>query len=175
MSASHFILFLLLVSFKNPIQHMLTQEFVLSKNATGVTGSALYRANLLSTCLSNGTFDTTLQFLDQPRRPNDISSDPDKVCLCNKDGAINCSNFTYSTSAVPSKEFSVSVCAVGNMNGSSEGTIAVHFTNTNVLSTLRPPYTRRLLSCDKSHKNCCKLRHVSCLQPLATLVPQHVS
>ena len=63
MSASYFILFLLLVSFKNPIQHMLTQEFVMSKNAAGVTGSALYGGNQLSTSLSNGTFDTTFNFL----------------------------------------------------------------------------------------------------------------
>ena len=99
-----------------------------------MTGSALYGGNGLSTCLPNGIFDTTFQFLDQPRRPNDISSDPDKVCLCNN-GTVDCSNFTYSTSAVPGKQFSVTVSAVGNRDGSSEGTIIVNFTNTNA-STL---------------------------------------
>ena len=38
----------------------------------------------------------------------------------------------YSTSAVPGKQFSVSVSAVGNTNGSSKGTIIVNFINTNV-------------------------------------------
>ena len=109
-------------------------KIILFRNTAGVTGSALYGGNGLSTCLPNGIFDTTFQFLDQPRRPNDISSDPDKVCLCNND-TVDCRSYTYSTSAVPGKQFSLNVSAVGNMNGSSEGTIIVNFTNTNA-STL---------------------------------------
>ena len=89
-------------------------KIVLSKNTAGVTGSALYGGNQLSTCLPNGTFDAVFQFLDQPRRPNDISSDPDKVCLCNEYGSVNCYDCTCSTSAVPGKQFSVSISAVGN-------------------------------------------------------------
>ena len=108
-------------------------KIILSKNTANVTGSALYGGNDLSSCLPPDTFNLTFQVSDQ-LRPNSISSDPDKVCLCNN-GTVDCSNFTYSTSAVPGKQFSVSVSAVGNMNGSSKGTIIVNFTNTNA-STL---------------------------------------
>ena len=38
--------------------------------------------------------------------------------------------YTYCTSAVPGKQFNVTVSPVGNMNRSSEGTIIVHFINT---------------------------------------------
>ena len=110
-------------------------RIVLSRNTAGMAGSALYGGNQFESCLSPGTnFSNSFLFPDQ-LRPNDISSDPDKVCLCNND-TVDCSNFTYSTSAVPGKQFSVSVSAVGNMDGSSEGTIIVHFTNTNAPSTL---------------------------------------
>ena len=110
-------------------------RIVLSRNTAGMAGSALYGGNQFESCLSPGTnFSSLFHFPDQ-LSPNDISSDPDKVCLCNN-GTVDCSNFTYSTSAVPGKQFSVSVSAVGNMNGSSEGTIIVNFTNTSVPSTL---------------------------------------
>ena len=111
-------------------------RIVLSKNTAGMAGSALYGGNQFGSCLSPGTnFNDSFLFPDQ-LRPNSISSDPDKVCLCNNDGAVDCSTYTYYTSAVPGKQFSVSVSAVGNMDGSSEGTIIVHFTNTSVPSTL---------------------------------------
>ena len=109
-------------------------KIVLSRNTAGMAGSALYGGNQFESCLSPGTnFSSSFHFPDQ-LSPNDISSDPDKVCLCNND-TVDCSNYTYFTSAVPGKQFNVSVSAVGNMNGSSEGTIIVSFTNTNA-STL---------------------------------------
>ena len=109
-------------------------RIVLSKNTAGMAGSALYGGNQIESCLSYGTNFSSLFLFPDQLRPNDISSDPDKVCLCNN-GTVDCSNFTYSTSAVPGKQFSVTVSAVGNMNGSSEGTIIVNFTNNNA-STL---------------------------------------
>ena len=114
-------------------------RIVLFKNTAGVTGSALYGGNQLSNCLlfSNRFFNASsvLHVIHDQDGPNDISSDPDKVCLCNN-GTVDCSNFTYSTSAVPGKQFSVSVSTVGNMNGSSEGIIVVHSTDANIPSTL---------------------------------------
>ena len=74
-------------------------KIILSKNTAGVTGSALYGGNQLESCKSFGiNFNDSFLFPDQ-LRPNDISSDPDKVCLCNND-TVNCSNYTYYTSAV---------------------------------------------------------------------------
>ena len=86
----------------------------------------------LESCASLTHFIDLFHVFDQ-HGPNDlhVSSDPDKVCRCNN-VTVNCSNFTYSTSAVPGKQFSVSVSAVGNTNGSSKGTIIVNFINTNV-------------------------------------------
>ena len=110
-------------------------RIVLSKNTAGMAGSALYGGNQFESCLIYGTNFSSLFLFPDQLRPNDISSDPDKVCLCNN-GTVDCSNFTYSTSAVPGKQFSVSVSTVGNMNGSSEGIIVVHSTDANIPSTL---------------------------------------
>ena len=103
---------------------------VLSKHNAGLAGSALYGGNQLESCASLTHFMDLFHVFDQ-QGPNDKSSYPNKVCQCNN-GTVDCINFTYSTSAVPGKQFSVSVSAVGNMNGPSKGTIIVNFTNTDV-------------------------------------------
>ena len=105
---------------------------LLSKNSAGVAGSALYGGNQLEDCLSQTKFPSVFQLSDQPG-PSNISSDPIDICPCNHNDEVICNTYSYSTSAVPGGEFTISVGAVGKVNGLTPATLVVCFSNKSVL------------------------------------------
>ena len=108
-----------------------TIEF--SNNSADVAGSALYGGNQLEKCASRSNFWSVFRLSDQPG-PSNISSDPIDICLCNDNGEVTCStSSSYSTSAFPGGDFTISAVAVGNLNGLTPATLVVHFSNKSVL------------------------------------------
>ena len=113
---------------KHDVSESNSATIMLSNNSADVAGSALYGGNELEMCKSAINFQSVFQLSDQPG-PSNISSDPIDICLCNNNDEVICNTSFYHTSAAPGGKFTISLCAVGNLNGLTPATLAIRFSN----------------------------------------------
>ena len=85
--------------------------------------------------------------------PSQISSDPNRVCLC-VNGILNCSITSWSETHYPGEEFTISAMDVGDTNGPVDGPVYTH---------LLPQYKGVLGGLqyfqEVNHRNCTVLRY----------------
>ena len=151
-----------------PCPHHLPFNLSFINNTALKGGDAIYGAGIRDHCIYLGMFygvycqakellqsaNSGLYFEpDLDSDPSQISSDPTRVCLCEK-GTLNCSITSWSETRYPGEEFTISAIDVGDINGPVDGPVYAQFLPQykGVLGGLQ--YFQEV-----NHRNCTELRY----------------
>ena len=116
---------LLLNFHEQQLQHKVQINF--DNNTAEVSGMDIYGGSI-DTCVMSILYHTTVGikiFQDDLLRfasNNTVTSDPTRVCICG-DGTPNCYNSVLDKQLYPGQDFSTSVAAVGQLQGTTPGTV----------------------------------------------------
>ena len=114
-------------------------QLIFSNNSAGQGGDVLYGGRLGHTC---HFFSCLNQFFEisviNPKTLSPISSDPSRVCYCNKSGIPDCWTLYHPTvfSVYPGQKISISAVVVGQNFGTVAGSVFAQFLNSKPIPQL---------------------------------------
>ena len=130
------------------VQVLQTTQVTFDNNSAGWSGKDIYGGSI-DTCILPNTISVILGIevfrdLFKFASNHTITSDPTRVCIC-ENMQPNCYNSVLEIQLFPGQEFPISVAAVGQLNGTTPGTVYAnirHEDNENSEFTKLPAFQR---------------------------------
>ena len=137
------------------------KQLIFINNSAGQGGDVVYGGKMGSLChtINDIFFSCLIRFLKisviNPKTLSPISSDPSRVCFCNKSGIPDCLIFYHPTvySVYPGQKISISAVAVGQNFGAVAGSVFSQF----LYSKLTPQLDVRESAQEVQHIHCNQL------------------
>ena len=150
------------------------KQLIFINNSAGQGGDVVYGGRMESTCvIRNNIINSFIpssclsKFLEisaiKPKTLSAISSDPSRVCFCNKSGIPDCSILSHPTvfSVFPGQKISISAVVVGKNFGTVAGSVFAQFPS----SKITPQLNVRESAQEVQHIHCHQLTY-TILSPL---------
>ena len=139
-----------------------TTQIHLVNNSAKFAGDEIYGGSVESCYLHsnhykstgkiyNTIFDTVFNIASD--QPSSVSSNPQRVCLCNKYGEQSCGEEVVSTEAFPGGSIDIKVAVVGQRNGTRPGDVSATFPTSIRLDYLQAIQTIENKTCGQLQYN----------------------